>query len=120
VACTKEYNKRRNTPEKKAVKFKVYRDARIEAQRCRVNTWKHNNAAKMRAYENLRRRGHPISLYFIDELNDIYTRRPEGYHVDHIVPLKGKGVCGLHVPWNLQYLPAADNLKKGRKYAQTS
>jgi len=38
--------------------------------------------------------------------------------VDHIIPLNSKDVCGLHVIWNLQYLPIGANRKKGNKLLQ--
>lgn len=52
----------------------------------------------------------------LEKIRKIYRNCPEGYHVDHIIPLQGELISGLHVESNLQYLPAIENCRKGNKF----
>lgn len=59
------------------------------------------------------RKSHATPLWADREkIRVIYEMRPDGYEVDHIVPLAGKLVCGLHCEFNLQYLTKAENARK--------
>lgn len=49
-------------------------------------------------------------------IEEFYNNCPEGYHVDHIIPLQGDNVSGLHVLSNLQYLTVRDNIIKSNKF----
>ncbi len=52
----------------------------------------------------------------LNKIREIYRTCPENYHVDHIIPLKGELVCGLHVEYNLRHLPALENMQKHNKF----
>lgn len=78
----------------------------------------HAHSAKRRA---LKRNSMPLWAD-ADEIKSIYiqarqrTLNGESVHVDHVIPLAGKNVCGLHVHSNLRIISAKENLKKSNKF----
>ncbi len=59
-------------------------------------------------------------LWMIKEIYDLASLRTKMtgflWHVDHIIPIRGKNVSGLHVPSNLQVIPWIENVKKCNKF----
>lgn len=100
------------------------------AVRARNKAWQEQNQADVNA-ANAKRRCSRISRtpkwLTSDQLDAIKLRYKEAraltrmtgvkHNVDHIVPLQGKTVSGLHVPWNLRVIPARDNARKKNRFA---
>lgn len=96
-----------------------YREENHESEIERGKKYREQNKEVLRANSIMRKkRVKKATPKWADKkaIIEFYKNRPTGCHVDHIVPINGKGVCGLHVLDNLQYLPATENLKKGNKY----
>ncbi len=71
-----------------------------------------------RAWLRIQKRGQVPPWVKFEEILPIYEAAAMAKHyvVDHIVPLKGKNVWGLHVPWNLQLLTPYENSVKHAKH----
>ena len=102
------YESLKNDPAFKQSRAEYFRNWRLTERGSRLHRDKENRrrAQKLSATPSWANK---------NVITEIYLNCPDGYHVDHIVPLQGKNVCGLHVEWNLQYLPANENLKKGNR-----
>lgn len=101
-----------------AASARSWRRINPERQRETLRKYRKNNRAFLTHLQNLRHaKTFKACPKWVDktELRRIYENCPEGYEVDHIMPLSSPVLCGLHVPWNLWYLPNGVNQQKSNK-----
>jgi 5-methylcytosine-specific restriction endonuclease McrA len=123
--CRSAYDKARYNPEKRN---KEYVQNLASERQARREYYKDNKEAyyarKAKRRASLLNRT-PLWLSEADlkQISEIYNRcsllNKQGtvkHEVDHIVPLQGETVSGLHVPWNLQIIPMLENRSKGNRF----
>lgn len=115
-----------NNPEKNLRIKQKYLEQNKSKRLESVMKWQTKNQHKRNANEASRRAAMAASVKLSSDqrksIESLYILAKSlsielgiAFHVDHIVPLKGRNVCGLHVPWNLRIVPASVNLKKSNK-----
>lgn len=106
--------------EKNREKWNEYGRNRLQTEQGKIQSAK--ASAKRRA-----RRGvatytweEELNTFVIEEAYSLAKKRREltkvDWHVDHIIPLKGKLVCGLHIWSNLRVILGAENCKKSNHF----
>jgi hypothetical protein len=133
MACDCAYQKMVSL--KHPEQFKAYRKSQYikhrETHLAQKRVYRQANKGKINALVSARKayikQRTPIWVdseerWLIKEVYDLATKRTEmsgfAWHVDHIIPLQGTTVSGLHVINNLQVIPAVDNIRKKNKYAE--
>lgn len=117
-------------PEKAAAKKEKWREENRDKHNAINREWNKANKPKKAALESKRRAAllqrtpkwlTEDDLWIIEQAFELAALRTKmlgfPWHVDHIIPLQGRKVSGLHVPTNIQVIPGTENVKKHNKYA---
>lgn len=125
---------RENNKEKRRLSKKQHRLSHIEIYKAkdkaaylknkevikeRQRRYRQNNPHILRAINAKRRAAKKQALMKwsnLEEIKQVYLACPKDMVVDHIIPLQGVNICGLHVTNNLQYLSKEENSQKRNKY----
>lgn len=124
--CRKSYKKHRNQRLKKMAEERAKltpeeRKARSEASVAWSKANKKKNRAKSNAYRLRKIQATPKWLTpqqlmqiraFSFKAKELTKATGVRHETDHIIPLGGENVCGLHVPWNIQVVTSTYNKKK--------
>lgn len=113
----KEKRSHQKAVNEKTCKTRIYR-----------RNWRQENLGKVKAYcrkyqaTKLQRTPKWLTKAHLQEIEQFYTDATYltfltqiPFEVDHRVPLQGRLISGLHVPWNLQILTESENCKKGNR-----
>lgn len=95
------------------------KEEKIKRSRVAMRKWRKSNLAydAMRQRERTAQKLRAMPSWANRvKIKEIYENCPSGYHVDHIIPLRNSIVSGLHNEFNLQYLPALENIRKKNYY----
>jgi len=129
IGC-KEYRDQyyRENKEKWTISRERWKRENPEKYKESQKKWEMDNAGKKNSYtakrRSMKKMATPpwLSKDQLSEIREFYVVAKElqwlseaPLEVDHIIPLQGELVSGLHVPWNLQILPLPDNRSKSNR-----